>query len=279
MKVEHTTLNFKAGLTSKMRQEIASTDVVKISREFFNHGIETDFKNNKVIAWCSLQCLKLIKFMNEKYGLNLGIPKGIFVEDFNKLKIAEKEATGFLNFAPAKLYLGDDKIIPEKTIFFNEFEGFNYSGGNEFWNRIDRMSDENFDRHFSSTDFFLEPILHEFLHAVHEQNLIQKLGGKKLVKLFEETLTPPKLETFRAKYGRMLEKICTYASVTPFEAVACDLSKRTIENLDKITLLPQSNFIKSSPYRKLSPLKRLFIYESESTPSRTLRHFWEGKMG
>ena len=278
MKVEHTTLNFKAGLTSKMRQEIASTDVVKISREFFNHGIETDFKNNKVIAWCSLQCLKLIKFMNEKYGLNLGIPKGIFVEDFNKLKIAEKEATGFLNFAPAKLYLGDDKIIPEKTIFFNEFEGFNYSGGNEFWNRIDRMSDENFDRRFSSTDFFLEPVLHEFLHAVHEDNLIRKLGGKRVVKILESALSPLHLEVFRAKYDRLLEPICTYASTTPFEAVACDFSKRTIENLDKTTLLPQSNFIRKSPYKKQNFLEYHLIYKPESKLTQTLRRFWNGKM-
>ena len=279
MKIQSTNTNFQAGLTSKMQNEIRSADVSKISREFLNNGIETDFKENKILAWCSLQCLKIIKTINEKYGLNLGLPNGVFVEDFKKLNIKEGNATGFLNFAPTKLHLSENKITPEKTIFFNEFKGFNYSGGNEFWDRIDRMADENFDRHFSSTDFFLEPILHEFLHAVHEQNLIQKLGGKKLVKLLEETLTPPKLETFRAKYGRMLEKICTYASETPFEAVACDLSKRTIENLDKTTLLPQSNFIKSSPYRKLSPLKRHFIYESESTPTRTLRHFWEGKMG
>lgn len=216
--------------------------------------------------------------MNEKYGLNLGIPKGIFVEDFNKLKIAEKEATGFLNFAPAKLYLGDDKIIPEKTIFFNEFEGFNYSGGNEFWNRIDRMSDENFDRRFSSTDFFLEPVLHEFLHALHEDNLIRKLGGKRVVKILESALSPLHLEVFRAKYDRLLEPICTYASTTPFEAVACDFSKRTIENLDKTTLLLQSNFIRKSPYKKQNFLEHHLIYKPESKLTQTLRRFWNGKM-
>lgn len=278
MKVEHVALNFKAGLTSKIQQEIARTDVIKISQEFFNHGIETDFKNNKVIAWCSLQCLKLIKFMNETYRLNLGLPNGIFVEDFNKLNVAEKEATGFLNFAPTKLYLGADKITPEKTIFFNEFEEFNYSGGNEFWNRIDRMSDENFDHRFASTDFFLEPILHEFLHSVHEDNLIQKLGGKRVLEILKSALTPLHIKTFIAKYDRLLEPICTYASTNPFEAIACDFSKRTIENLDKTTLLPQSNFILKSPYKKQNFLESLFIHKSESELTQTLHRFWNGKM-
>lgn len=279
MQINHSNLSFKAGLSKHMQREIAEADVKKISQEFIHKGIETNFKENKILAWCSLQCLKIIDIMNKKYGLKLGLPNGIFVEDFKELNVQDKNATGFLNFAPAKLYLGKDKITPEKTIFFNEFEEFNYSRGNEFWDKIDRIADENFDRHFSSTDFFLEPILHEFLHATHEENLIQKLSGKKLVKLLEETLTPSKLETFSAKYARMLEKICTYAAETPFEAVACDLSKRTIENIDKTTLLPQSNFISNSPYHKLSLLKRLFVYESESTLARTLRHFWEGKMG
>ena len=279
MKIDNSGISFRAGLTAQMKREISACDVKKITEEFTKSGVNADFRGNKILAWCSLQCLKIIKAMNEKYGLKLGLPNGIFVYDFKKLNIKEKNATGFLNFAPAKLYFDENKITPEKTIFFNEFKGFKYSGGNEFWDRIDQMADENFDRHFSSTDFFLEPVLHEFLHAVHEENLIQKLGGKKLVKLLEETLTPPKLEIFRAKYGLMLEKICTYASETPFEAVACDLSKRTIENLDKTALLPQSNFIKTSPYRKLSPLKRLFLFKSASVPAGILRHFWEGKMG
>ncbi len=277
MKISNSDINFRAGLTSRMQREIAAADVKRISREFINNGIEADFKENKIIAWCALRCFNIIKLLNKKYGLKLGLPKGVFVEDFSKLKINDKSSTGFLNMAPTNIYMNNDKIVPEKTIFFNEFKGFNNSKGNEFWYRIDSMADENFERKLSATDFFLEPVLHEFLHAVHEQNLIQKLGGKKLVKLFEETLTPPKLEAFRAKYGRILEKICTYASESPFEAVACDLSKLTIENLDKTTLLPQSNFIKTSPYRELSPIKRLFLYESELP--RTLRHFWEGKMG
>ena len=278
MKVQNTDITFKAGLTSNFKRCIKYSDTRKISLALMNNGIESDFKNNKVLAWASFQCFRIINALNNWYNLNLGLPKGIFVEDFNKLKIKDKAATGFLNFAPTKLYIGEDKVTPEKTIFFNEFKGFNYSGGNEYWDRIDTILDENFDKHFTSTDFFLEPILHEFLHAVHEQNLIQKLGANKAVKLLEETLNPQKLETFRAKYGRMFEKICTYASESPFEAVACDFSKRTIENLDKTTLLPQSNFIQRSPYRNLSPLKRLFIYESETIPTRTLRRFWEGKM-
>lgn len=44
-------------------------------------------------------------------------------------------------------------IFPEKTIFFNEFKGFNYSGGNEYWDRIDLTADANYDDKISATDF------------------------------------------------------------------------------------------------------------------------------
>ncbi len=278
MKVQNTNINFQAGLTQKMQKEIASSDIKRIAQEFAKNGIQTDFKENKVIAWCSLKCLEIIKYLNENYHLNLGLPNGIFVEDFQNLNIQDKSSIGFLNFAPVKLHKKDSKITPEKTIFFNEFKDFNHSDGNEYWERIDCMADENFDRHFSSTDFFLEPILHEFLHAVHEQNLIQKLGGKKLVKLLEETLTPPKLEIFRAKYQNMLEKICVYASENPFEAVACDFSKRTIENIDKNVLLPCIDFVSQSPYKKQSLFKRFLIRKPDSKITETLHHFWNGKM-
>lgn len=278
MKINSSSINFQAGFTSKMQGEIAAVDVKKISREFINNGIEADFKENKIIAWCALQCLNIIKLMNKKYGLKLGLPKGVFVEDFSKLKIKDKSSTGFLNMVPTNIYMNNDKIVPEKTIFFNEFKEFNNSEGNEFWYRIDKMADENFEKNFSATDFFLEPVLHEFLHVVHEENLIHKLGAKKLMKLFEKTLNPYQLDIFRAKHSRMLEKICTYASESPYEAVACDLSKRTIANLDKNTLTPRNNFMLQSPYKKQSFIENWIINKPEPKLTQTLRSFWNGKM-
>ena len=279
MKVNNSTnINFRAGLTSQIKREIATTDVNKISRELFIKGINTDFKGNKVIAWSSLQCYRIIRALNNWYGLNLGLPNEIIVEDFNKLKARNKNATGFINMTPTKLYLNDDKVIPEKTIFFNEFKGFNYSGGNEYWNKIDEISDKNYETRFSTTDYFLEIFLHEFAHAAHEENLIQKLGGTNFVKQLQKTLNPHQLNIFRAKYENLLEKICTYATESPYEAVACDISKRAIENIDKNMLLPKTDFITPSPYRQSIPLKRLFIYEPETKLSKTLRRFWNGKM-
>ena len=47
----------------------------------------------------------------------------------------------------------------------------------------------------------------------------------------------------KAKNGDMLN----YASINPFEAVACDMSKRIMNNLNKDTFISKNNFIQKSP--------------------------------
>ncbi len=275
MKIDNSGISFRAGLTAQMKREISACDVKKITEEFTKSGVNADFKDNKAAAWCSLKCLEIIKYLNKEYHLNLGLPKGVYVEDFRELNINSKTSLGFLNLAPASLYKNSARITPEKSIFLNDFKEFNHAGGNAYWNRLDGIADENFDKRISATDFFLEPILHEFLHAVHEENLSQKLGGKKLVKAIQDTCKPEKLRKFRMKHELLLENICCYAAVNPFEAVACDMSKRAISNLDKETLLPQNNFIQESPYSKIPVLKSFFIKEDKL--SHLLRRFWNGK--
>ena len=148
------------------------------------------------------------------------------------------------------MYLKNNVIFPEKTIFFNEFKGFNYSGGNEYWDRIDLTADANFDDKISATDFFMEIFFHEFAHAIHEENLIKKLGGEKTVSTIYKLLNPKNTSRFQNKNRDLLDSICKYASSNPFEAVACDLSKRFIENVNKNKLTIEQNFISKSPYRK-----------------------------
>ncbi len=269
-------INFRSGLTSKMKTEISGCDISKISNEFAKTGIATDFKNNKVIAWCSLKSLEIIQALNKKFNLNLALPKAIYVEDFNNLRISDKNSPGFCNTAPSKLYMGNigNAVVPERVIFFNSFSEFQTGNENTIWNCLDSISDMSYSERNSATNFFLETFLHEFTHCIHLNNMLQKLGGENLVKNIQKAFSPSYLKKFHSQYDNMLKQICDYAAENPMEAVGCDFSKRLIESLDRNNLTPQNNFIHKSPYES----RRGFsLFKQEAPLDAGLRKFWNGK--
>lgn len=277
MKIQQTSLNFQAGMTKAIRQEINSTDINKISNMLYReNGIVSDFKQNKAVAWSSAKCVELIKSLNKNYNLQLGLPKGIFVEDFNALHINDKTATGTTNFLPSLLLENSNEIVPENTIFFNEFKELNYKGGNEYWDKIDKWSDINFDEHFSATDFFMEIFIHEFTHVIHSNNLLKNMSMQKLAEKFNQTQNPIYLRKFHDKYENWLNNICIYASSHPFEAVACDLSKRIIDNTDKNTFGISKNIISQSPYERTNFITRKLKYKDMI--DKLLNSIWRGKI-
>lgn len=123
MQIQSNSISFQAGLTKQIRSEIASSNVKQISDYISKNGIPNDFKENKLIAWCSLKCLEIIKTLNKEYNLRLGLPKGIFVEDFKLLNVSNQQSAGITNFAPCQLYL---KIM----LFFlkKQFSSMNLKG-------------------------------------------------------------------------------------------------------------------------------------------------------
>lgn len=273
MQVNYSNITFKAGLTKSMQREINNCDTSKITNLFFKRGINNNLRNNKFIAWASFKCIEIIECLNKKYKLNLCLPKGIFVEDFQRLNIENREAIAFTNFAPARLYMDSDRVIPDKTIFFNEFKEQNYSKGNKTWENFDKIADINFEIGLASTDFYLETFLHEFFHVIHENNLMGKLSPDTLIKTLQEILSPAYLKAFQLKYKHEFDYICKYAATGPLETIACDLSKRCIENLNKNILLPEKNFIINSPYSQNTFIS--FIYSLNK--DHKLKNFWNGK--
>lgn len=269
-------INFRSGLTSKMKNEISHCDISKISKEFAKSGINTDFKNNKVIAWCSLKSMEIIQALNKKFNLNLALPKGIYVEDFNNLRISDKNSPGFCNTAPSKLYMGNigNAVVPERVIFFNSFSELQPKSENAVWDSLDSISDISYENGISATNFFLETFLHEFTHCIHLNNMLEKLGGENLLKNIQKALSPSYLENFHSQYDNMLTQICDYAAKNPMEAVGCDFSKRLIQSLNKNNLIPQNNFMYKSPYE---PRRGLSIFKREEQMEAGLRKFWNGK--
>ena len=266
---------FRAGLTNQIKNEINSCDVRKISHELRNVNIESDFKGNKVVAWCVFRCTKLITEINNKYGLNLALPKGIFVEDFSKLNVNNQDAFGFMNFAPTFLHFDKKIITPEKTIFFNEFKDMNYKGGNKIWEQADEIADMNFGNRSATTDFFLETFLHEFAHVMHEGNMQAKIhNGADLVKIIISMIKSQN-PSFQRLQPEISEKICQYATTNQLEMTACDLTKRILDNASRETLQPIGNFTRNSPYK----VKNIFreIFTPKNKLDELLKSTWNGK--
>ena len=257
---------FKAGLTKSMQAEILRCDTKKIENYFARRNIESDFQNSKVVAWCSLKCLQILETLNKKFCLNLEYPKGIFVEDFRNLNSSQDDAMGFTNFAPAFLHKNKNILVPEKTIFFN--------ASSINWENIDNIADECYEKNISTTNFFLEQILHEFMHVLHENNMLKKIGGTKMIKILQDLLNQEVLNEFLHKHAKSLSHICDYAASHPLEAVACDLAKREIASLDKETLLPVSNIFNKKPYNK-----KIFLTKNkDNSIEKLIRKYWNGNL-
>lgn len=264
-------LTFRAGMTKAMKNEIVSSDVAKISKYLERQGVQNDFKNNKVIAWCVLKVFELMK------PLKMGLPRGVFVEDFKKLNISENHPA-MVNLVPTKLYKEEDFIVPEMVIFFNETYKSCVKPEESYWKNLDEEADINFYCSNSPTNFFLGSFLHEFSHVVHEKKLIEKLGGNNLVALLKNQLSLIESVKFAEKYGNHLRPICEYATTNFLEAVACDLTKRFVDEMDKKTLTIKKDFFKKTPYREPSLFSRIFKIQNPSDLEIILRNFWNGKV-
>lgn len=278
-------IDFGAGLTPRIIQEIHQSDVLEISNQLARKGIKTDFNGNKVIAWCSNKTVEIFEQLNKKFGMHLALPDGIYVEDFDKLNIPQKTLASFCNLAPTNLRKTPNGRVPAKTLFFNTFETV-AQGANQNakwiydWENIDEIADKNYLIGHSSTDHFLGTFIQEVSHNAHLVRASKKIGGTSLlekIKLFDNEQMA---KEYQQKYGKKLAQISSYALKNPFEAVASDMSKLIAESLDPKTLnTTRSPFI-GTPYENLSFWQRVNIpnYSDEEIPLKEiLRNFWNGK--
>lgn len=275
---ENNYINFKAGLTNRMKKQISSCNTQKVSAEFSRYGIPTDFKENKVIAWSSLKCLQIIQSLNSKYNLNLALPSGIFVEDFTNLDIPENQnILGFCSTVPRAFLKNSKKMFPGKTIFFNRYPNKECSDKSFTWNNINVVADYKKEVGDSSTNHFLDIILHEFVHAIHFDHLLKNLGPSKYIELLQNLKKIEETNSFKNKYLKTISKQnCLYAGTDPMECIACDMSKRIIKSLETFKLRPTENFTKESPYRKHNFLERYMSLVFDSKYEILIRRFWNG---
>ncbi len=276
---------FGAGLTREIGREMRNVNVLEISDRLTQKGIPTDFKGNKVIAWCSAKTIEVFQQLNKNFQTHLALPKGIYVEDFAGLNVDSQTMLGFCNLLPTKLIKGSSEIIPSRTVFFNTFETAKKQLPPEEqwlfdWNYINEIADVNYAAKQSSTNHFLYFFMHELSHVVHEDRLLNKLGGQALAKRIEFVKNAKQIEEYQKKYGQKISKICEYALTDQFEAIGCDIPRRIANTLDNETLIPIKNPFLGTPYERLSLRQRINIpfYSDEKRPlDEILRNFWNGK--
>lgn len=276
---------FGAGLTPKMIQEMQQADVLEISKKLAQKGIPTDFKHNKIIAWCSNKTVEIFEQLNKKFGQKLALPKGIFVEDFERLNVDNPNMYGFCNLQPTKLVKNSGELVPSRIVYFNSFANQQQSATNDYkwlsdWNYINPISDARLATRESATDHFLDIFMHEFFHVSHEDRLLSKLGGQTLARKIDIAKNKHQIAEYQRKYGQRITQICDYALADPFEAVACDMSRSVVGSLDRTTLIPIKNPFIGTPYERLSLWRRINIpyYIDEQRPlTEILRNFWNGK--
>lgn len=241
VKPQNKKVNFEAGLTPKMMQEIQHADVLDISKKLEAKSIPNDFNGNNGIAWYCNKTVEIFKQFNEHFGINLSFPRGIFAIDFKYLKTDTPHAYGLCNLTPTTLIKGSNEIIPSRVVFFNTEHN---------WNAVDSISNARYAKRQSGTDFFLDIFFHEFSHVLHEDWLLELFDGETLLKMLELIKEPKQILAYQKKYGTQVSRICHYALTDPLEAVACDLSKRMAKSIDKETLVPIRNPLASVPYKE-----------------------------
>lgn len=247
-----TDISYAGGLTKPMITDIRNTDVSKIQNYLAKNNINSDFQNNKFLAWSVVKVFEFIKELQNTFKLKLGYPSNIIVKAPKTLSVPDLEFTyGFCNFVPCKIHKASDEITPAKSIIFNK----------DFpWAQINEISD--FDFHVAkntTTDFFLEFVFHEFSHVFHENHLLDKFSINKVLKKLTSLTDPKNIKNYRQLYGKLVENsLCQYAKKEPLDLIACDMSNRLIGNLDRDNIRAINNPFKNSPYEKLFSFKNFF---------------------
>ena len=245
-------ISYAGGLTKPMITDIRNTDVSKIQNYLAKNNINSDFQNNKFLAWSVVKVFEFIKELQNTFKLKLGYPSNIIVKAPKTLSIPDLEFTyGFCNLVPCKIHKASDEITPAKSIIFNK----------DFpWDQINEISD--FDFHVAkntTTDFFLEFVFHEFSHVFHENHLLDKFSINKVLKKLTSLTDLKNIENYRQLYGKLVENsLCQYAKKEPLDLIACDMSSRLIGNLDRDNIRAINNPFKNSPYEKLFSFKNFF---------------------
>ncbi len=260
-------VSFNGGLTKKMLSEINSIDTNKIESYLGTNAVNAEFKNNQFVAWSVLKVFEFFRKLHSQYKINIALPRNILTEDLCALKIKNPHGTyGFTNFLPCRINKNSQNVTPAMSVIFNR----------DFpWHKIDEISDLEYRERNTSTDFFLEAFFHEFSHIAHEGHLLKRYGAMQTLQRLISLTDDKAVGAYKNIFGDSFAKsICYRANVNPIELIACDMSKRFIENMDKNSIQAVRNPYKNSPYQSFFQFRNLLKNNEQDV---IINRFFNGK--
>lgn len=229
---------FKAGLTSKIRNDINNVNIKELEATFAKYGVICDFKNNKPIAGGIACAVNVCQEAYSRFGLPFHfLPPTINI--FNTDELIDKKDSdcfGFCTWGKIPVL----KNQPESDL------GSIYINGKDKFNDIkyfDELSDKEFADKRLCTNHFLGRFLHEIFHNIHLNLLINKHGldfcydengdGILKDKLMQKVSVKDQITAIMS-IGR-------YASKSYLELFSEILAKIVTESLDSETLELKNN--------------------------------------
>lgn len=244
MKIEsNQKISFKAGLNTKILLKEKFINPQKQEQFLLqNFGINADFKENKSIALANRLCAEIFNNIAQKFNMKINFPPFITVYE---RKVINKDAD-YVNFCltDTKSVIKGDNPFPGRSIFFKNYKSLK---------QVDKITQDLFESKKTSTDHFLSPFIHEWLHCLHLNYLYEKYGypgnceymkslyplkDKKhnAFDLFEKTLSPDENQIVTKNLGSYSAKPQNqYMEVfsETFTKLICDSLSKDCTHLDK----------------------------------------------
>lgn len=226
-KLYNTCLGFNA--VYRGAQEVNPDTIARQIADKFQ--INCDFGNNPLVA-CFIALTS-----NIFHKLRFTQPTNVILRDLSKTK-NYKDVLGIcaVHTYDNDIYTTFKETFPLRSVVINSAND---------WESIQsdmiRMRDNN----HMSTNHFLAPFIHEFMHSMHFDNLVKRFGTgsvkmSELQKEFKNKNTIYMLQRETSNYG----------SVSPCEMFAEEMTELVVDSLHPRTLMPNEMLFKMNRRKK-----------------------------
>ena len=159
-------LSFGAGLNTRILLNEFFANPRKQEKYFLkNYGIITDFADNPSVAYANRLCLKIFDSLAQKLNIDLDVPPMITV--YAKQRLLQGE--GYSNFCipDTRAVLSGDLPFVGGSLFFKNYKSLK---------QVDSITENLFKNGKTSSNHFLAPFIHDWLHFFHLDYLYKKHG-------------------------------------------------------------------------------------------------------